>query len=176
MLDFPDWRILKEINIVSKTSFDQEIVIGTIVYLREISKDYFLKDDEEKNQLLRLLHYPKQELFPQDILDDIILNAIKEKFPKSFVKNSEVAFTSDLEKIERTQSKPFENAFLEVRPNFSQVDLYPLVGKIFNFFRKEIRIYQDFTKESIMGHYFTGICDYDNHEETFKKLNKIDFK
>ena len=176
MLDFQDWRILKEINIVSKTNYDQEIVIGTIIYERNISKDYYLKEDSEPNNFLRLLNYPKQELFPSDFIDEIILNAIKDKFPKSFVKNYEIAFNSDLEMINRIQSKPFELTTLEVRPNFSQIDLNSLIGKSFNFFQKEIRIYQDFTKESIRGHYFTGICDYENHIETFNKLDKIDFK
>ncbi len=176
MLDFPDWRILKEINIVSKTNYDQEIVIGTILYERNISKDYYLKDDTEPNAFLRLLNYPKQDLFPTDLLDEIIFNAIKEKFPKSFVKNYEIAFSSDIEMINRIQTKPFELATLEIRPNFSQIDLNLLVGKSFNFPQKEIKIYQDFTKESIKGHYFMGICNYENHSETFDKLNKIDFK
>lgn len=176
MLDFSDWRILKEINIVSKTNYDQEIVIGTILYERNISKDYYLKDDNEPNSFLRLLNYPKQDLFPTDLLDEIIFNAIKEKFPKSFVKNYEIAFSSDLEMINRIQSKPYEQTTLEIRPNFSQIDLNLLTTKSFNFPIIAIKIYQDFTKESIKGHYFMGICDYKDHTETFDKIIKIEFK
>lgn len=175
MLEFPDWRILKEINIVSKTSYNQEIVIGKILYEREITKDYCLGEDQEENQIIKLLNYPKQELFPVDKLDTIILDSIKELYPNSFVRNSEVAFTSDLEYIKRVQSRSHEKATLEVRPNFSQVDLRSLVGKQLNFFIEDINIYQDFTRESIQGLYFRGRCDYSDYESTFEALRSITF-
>ena len=99
MLDFKDWKIMKEIHIVSHNSYDQEIVIGVIAYLRTIQTDYYLTKDPEPNEFLRLLHYPKQELFPQDYLDEIIFNSIKDKYPKSFIRNTEISFDSDIEKI-----------------------------------------------------------------------------
>ena len=43
MLEFEDWKIMKEIHIVSHNSYDQEIVIGVIDYLRNIQTDYYLK-------------------------------------------------------------------------------------------------------------------------------------
>ena len=175
MLDFADWKILKEINIVSKTNYDQEIVIGQILYQRDISEEYYLKDDDEKDRFLKLLLYPKQELFPHDTLDEIILKTVQDKFPKSFVKNSEIAFSSDLEKVKILQSRPFAIAHIEIRPNFAQVDLASLVGKTFNFFKKDIKIYQEFTSESIKGHYFRGMCDYINHLQTFELLTSINF-
>ena len=175
MLDFQDWKILKEINIVSKNSYEQEIVIGVISYLRQVQKDYFLQEDSEKNEFLRLLNYPKQELFPQDIIDEIILNAVKEQYPKSFVRNTQISFDSDLEKIKIITQVPKQIARLEVRPNFSQVDLSTLVGQQLNFFIKDINIYQHFTSDSIKGKYFTGMCDFQTQNDIYKKLDEVEF-
>lgn len=175
MLDFQDWKIMKELNIVSQTSYDQEIVIGVIAYLRNIHKDYYLKNDPEPNEFLRLLNYPKQELFPQDYLDEIILNSIKDKYPKSFVRNTEISFDSDEEKIKIITQVPKHTARFEVRPNFSQVDLSKFVGQTLNFFIKDINIYQHFTADSIKGKYFTGICDFGTQSETYQKLNELEF-
>jgi hypothetical protein len=175
MLDFQDWKIMKEIQIVSKNSYEQEIVIGVISYLRQVKRDYFLKEDPEENQFLKLLNYPKQELFPQDTIDDIILNSIKEQFPHSFVRNTEISFDSDLEKIKFITQVPKQIARFEVRPNFSQVDLSKLVGQQLNFFIKNINIYQHFTPDSIKGRYFTGICDFHSQDEIYKKLDQVEF-
>ena len=175
MLDFKEWKIMKEIHIVSQNSYDQEIVIGVIAYLRKIQKDYYLKNDPEPNDFLRLLNYPKQELFPKDYLDDVILNSVKEKYPKSFVRNTEISFDSDIEKIKIITQVPKQIARFEVRPNFSQVDLSRFVGQSLNFFFKNINIYQHFTSDSIKGIYITGICDFATQEDTYKKLDEIEF-
>jgi len=175
MLDFPDWKIMKEINIVSQNSYGQEIVIGVIAYLRNIHRDYYLQQDTEPDKFLRLLEYPKQELFPKDFLDDIILNAIKENYPKSYVRNSEISFDSDLEKIKIITKVPSQVGKLEVRPNFTNVNLSKLVGEKFNFLIKDLNIYQHFTVDSIKGKYFTGICDYEKQEEVYEGINEIEF-
>ncbi len=175
MLDFQEWKIMKEIHIISQNSYDREIVIGRIVYLREVQNDYYLEKDSEPNEFLRLLNYPKQELFPQDLIDEIILNAVKEQFPKSLVRNTQISFDSDLEKIKIITQVPKQTAIFEVRPDFSQVDLSTLVGKQLNIFIKNINIYQHFTTDSIKGKYFTGICDFHNQKDIYKKLDEVEF-
>lgn len=175
MLDFKDWKIMKEIHFVSHNSYGEEIVIGVIAYLRNIQADYYLKKGSEPNEFLRLLHYPKQELFPQDYLDEIIYYSIKDKYPKSYIRNTEISFNSDIEKIKIITQVPKHTAKFEVRPNFNQVDLSKLVGQTFNFLIKDINIYQHFTADSIKGKYFTGICDFEKQSETYQKLNEIAF-
>ena len=69
LLDQKDWKIVKEISVVSTNQFGVEITIGVIIYDRQITSDYKLNDDPEPNQIKRLLDYPKQELFTNDELD-----------------------------------------------------------------------------------------------------------
>ena len=175
MLDFQDWKIMKEILIISRNSHEQEIVIGVISYLRKIGKNYYLQDDTEKDELLKCLNYPKQELFPQDVIDEIILSAVRLLFPKSFVRNSTISFDSDLERIKIITQIPKQNAKLEIRPDFSQVNSSKLIGQEFNLFIKDINIYQHFTTDSIKGKYFIGICDFHSQEDIYQKLDEIEF-
>jgi hypothetical protein len=175
MLDFNDWKIMKEIHIVSQNSYYQEIVIGVIAYLRKIQRDYNLKNDPEPNQFLRLLNYPKQELFPNDELDDIILNSVKEKYPKSFIRNTQISFDSDIEKIKIITKVPKQISTIEVRPNFGQIDLSKIAGQSFNIFYKNINVYKHFVAGGIIGLYFTGTCDFANQEETYNQLDEIEF-
>ena len=176
LLDQKDWKIVKEISVVSTNQFGVEIIIGVIIYDRQITSDYKLNDDPEPNQIKRLLDYPKQELFTNDELDELILSAVKSKFPKSFVRSHQVLWDSDKKRYDYLLKRPSEKAFLEIRPDFSSIDIYSLNGKTFTVFNKEINIYQDFTLESIKSHFFTVNCDFERRESLITELYKIIFK
>lgn len=173
MLNADQWKIMKEISIVSKNRHDIEIVVGTIYYQRDITKNYKLGNDHEPDKIIRLINYPKQDLFPQDNLDNLILSAITNKFPNSFVKSYEIFFNADSAKFEHFRKRPSEKAIIEVRPDFSQVNYQSLVENSFSLYRKEINIYQEFLKDSIQFQFFSSICDFATHGETIKKLNEI---
>ena len=176
LLDQKDWKIVKEISVVSTNQFGVEITIGVIIYDRQITSDYKLNDDPEPNQIKRLLDYPKQELFTNDELDELILNAVKSKFPKSFIRSHQVLWDCDKKRYDYLLKRPSEKAFLEIRPDFSSIDIYSLNGKTFTVFNKEINIYQDFTLESIKSHFFTVNCDFERRESLITELYKIIFK
>ena len=176
LLEMNEWKIVKQINIVSKNSFGVDITIGYIIYEREISPDYKYIDDESEDGITKLLNYPKQNCFPSDDIDLSIVNAIKEKFPNSFVSNYQIVFDTDKERFSHLLSRPNEQAFLEIRPNFSNIDLNALRGITIEIFRKKINVYQDFTLDSIKNLYFIGECEYDNSRTIFEKLDKINFK
>ena len=176
LLDQKDWKIVKEVSLVSTNQFGVEIIIGVIIYDRQITSDYKLNDDPEPNQIKRLLDYPKQELFTNDELDELILSAVKSKFPKSFVRSHQVLWDSDKKRYDYLLKRPSEKAFLEIRPDFSSIDIYSLNGKTFTVFNKEINIYQDFTLESIKSHFFTVNCDFERRESLITELYKIIFK
>lgn len=113
MLDFKDWENYERDTHCFSQFIWQEIVIGVIAYLRTIQTDYYLKKDPEPNEFLGLYIYPKQELFPQDYLDEIIFNSIKDKYPKSFIRNTEISFDSDIEKIKIITQVPNYTAKFE---------------------------------------------------------------
>lgn len=176
LLDQENWKIVKEVNIVSTSQYGVEITIGVIIYDRKITSDYKLNDDPEPNQIKRLLTYPKQDLFTHDELDELILNAVKSKFPKSFVRSYQVLWDSDEKRFNYLLKRPSEKAILEVRPDFSNVDIYSLRDRSFPCFYKEVNIYQEYTLESIRSNFFTTNCDFERSKDFIADLNKIVFK
>lgn len=175
-LDQKDWKIVKEISVVSTNQFGVEITIGVIIYDRQITSDYKLNNDPEPNQIKKLLDYPKQELFTNDELDELILNAVKSKFPKSFMRSHQVLWVSDEKRFDYLLKRPSEKAILEIRPDFSNIDIYSLSGKTYPVFKKEMNIYQDFTLESIKSLFFTANCDFERRETLITELYKVVFK
>lgn len=175
-LEIEKWRIFKEVNVVSANQYGVEITIGAIIYDRKITNDYKLNEDTEPNKIKRLIDHPKQDLFTVDEIDELILNAIKDKFPKSFVKSYQVIFDSDEKSFNYLLKRPFEKAIIKISPDFADIDIYSLAGKSIPHFYKEINIYQDFTLDSIKSHVFRTNCNFERSEELIKNLKEIDFK
>ncbi|RZJ47997.1 MAG: hypothetical protein EOO44_21695, partial [Flavobacterium sp.] len=149
MLDMQDQKIIKQINIISKTPHGTDTVIGLAVYDREINNNYKYQDGTTENRISKLINYPKQEHFPSDAVDQMILNSIKEIYPNSFITNYHLIWDNDIERIKHFLDRPKEEAFLEVRPDFSQIDLKTLLGKNIDIFRRKINIYQNYSLDSI---------------------------
>jgi hypothetical protein len=77
-LPIDDMRILKQIIIVSDFPRDRELSVGYIVYERKLTDRYKFKEvDKKSDEFNYLLDYPKQELYPHDDVDDIILQAVQ---------------------------------------------------------------------------------------------------
>ena len=175
LLEQTKWGIIKEINIVSKNQYGEEITIGFIIYKRNITDDYKLNDDPEQDPIKRLLDYPKQSLFSVDELDELILSSVQRKFPKSFVRNYQVVFDSDQRQYDYILKRHFEKAALEVRPDFSNLNIFNTTKKTFPGFYREINIYQDFTQKSIQSIFLTANCNFERSEEIINKLKQIEF-
>ncbi|AZA92981.1 Uncharacterised protein [Chryseobacterium nakagawai] len=175
LLESNEWKIIKQINIISKNSYAVDIAIGQIIYERDINDEYKYNDGSDDHRITKLINYPKQNCFPTDEIDEIILNSIRDKYPNSFITNYQIIFDSDSERILHFINRPKEEAYLEIRPDFSKIDLNTLYGQEIEIFRKKINIYQDFTLDSIKNQYFVGYCDYSRHKNIFNKLDTIKF-
>lgn len=172
LLDSKKWLIMKEIYIVSQKFQNQEI--GVIRYLRKVDGKYKMKEDTETGMFRECFDYPKQELFPEDDLDKIILTSIKEQFSDSYVQNSLLLFDTDRDMIDTIRKTPRQTAIFDVMPFWTQNDLAKN-GNGFEIFRKEINIYQYYTGESIKNNRFIGYCDFNSCQDTYKRLDEIEF-
>lgn len=168
LLDVKEWKIMKEITLVSDNSHNQEI--GVICYLRKVDEKYHLDEDPETD----MFDYPKQELFPEDDLDKIILSSIKKLFPKSSVQNRLLLFDTDRDMVDTIRQTSRQTAIFDVMPFWTQNDLAKYANG-FEIFRKEINIYQRYTKESIKNNRFIGYCDFVSCQDTYKRLDEIEF-
>lgn len=172
LLNIEDWKIMKEITLISDNSHNQEI--GVICYLRKVNEKYRLQEDPEPDMFRKCLDYPKQALFPEDNLDKIILSSIKKQCPNSSVQNRLILFNTDRDMIDTIRQTSRQTAIFDVMPFWEQNDLAKY-GNGFEIFRKEINIYQRYTKESIKNKRFVGYCDFNSCQDTYKRLDKIEF-
>lgn len=155
-------NILKEITIYSKNRNDVEIPIGYILYLRDITDKYSFEPNEEKGTFKGKL-YPQQPQYPNDEIDNIIFDSIKQKFPKSKIKN-------DLD-TRNNRDIPVLKTKLIINPLFTQTSKNHLNDN----FHIEINIYPTSSKERFSGIYFEGSCDYEKYEIIQENLKSIKF-
>ena len=158
-------KIVKTINLVNEND-----IFGFLKYLRDITPEYRL---EEKNQRNIMDLYPYQEMYPNDEIDEILLNAVKDKYPRSILYNSLLIDQTDVDKLYASISYPFETADIIVKPDFSGISLYP--GQSIPCFKKEITIYSDLSTKMIKNLGFWGQCNFQQSEEIYNRLDQIKF-
>ena len=155
-----EWRILKQIKLVADLGKGNPFSIGYLLYQRPLSPTYCMKSvPEEERDINYLLNYPQQELFPSDRVDNIILQAVKDRFPGSIVWNHTIIFNVDEERITVLKNRVKEPAQIIITPNPSDASFWKNSHQSFDIWRKEVTIYNDYTRESIQDLYFNGYYD-----------------
>ncbi len=175
VLPMEEIRVIKQIMLISEFANNREYSIGYILYERKLTDNYKFKETpKEKKDFSDYLEYPRQDSYPNDNVDEIILQSIRNTFPKSTLRNYSLICNVDIDRVKILQNRPIEQSEITFTPDFSQVDIYELAGKSFNGLRKPVKIYSDFTKESIQNLYFQGYYNLEDRE-ILNKIDKIDF-
>lgn len=146
--------------IVSDFPNAKDHLIGYLLYERKLSATYKLKETPpEEKDFQYYLEYPRQDHFPADRLDAIILQAVQNLYPKSLVKNKQVIASTDEEQIRVMQRNRSEKSFILFTPGLSHLDLNRYAGRSFDCLRKKITIYSNSRKEKLDNIAFTGYYD-----------------
>lgn len=107
LLPFEQWRFIKRINIVAPRGPERNLEVGYIIYERRFRADYKLRERQNgESEFNHLLTFDKQENFPQDYLDNIILDGIRQDYPDSYVSNYMITADCDLKTIDVLQQLP----------------------------------------------------------------------
>lgn len=176
VLPVNEMKIIKQVNLVIQNRNEIDITAGIILYEREFSDTYRLK--EKKNNEKDFFHfstYPKQKDYPNDDLDVLILEAIKTDFPKVQFKSDLLFSSADVEHYNNLTKRPSETADLTFIPDFSGIDISQLPRTTFYGFRKKINIYVNGSSEVIKNRIFKGHCDFQRHEQIYDRLDTIKF-
>ncbi|MEJ4087066.1 hypothetical protein [Galbibacter orientalis] len=177
VLPVHEMKIIKQVNLVIQNRNGIDVTVGFILYDRKFSETYKFKDKtKDEKDFFHFITYPKQEDYPSDDLDSLILEAINSDFPKAQVKSNLLFSSSDVEYYENLINRPSEKAELNFIPDFSGIDISRLPNKSFKGFRKEINIYVDGSTEIIKNRVFKGYCDFENHEQIYDRLDEIYFR
>lgn len=176
VLPVSEMKIIKQINLVIQNRNEIDITAGIILYEREFSQTYKFKEKaKEKRDNSHFTRYPKQEDYPNDNLDLLILQAVMSEFSLAEVKNDLLFASSDVEHYTNLTIRPSEKAELNFIPDFSGIDLERLPRKSFPGFRKQISIYANGNTEVIRNRVFKGYCHFENYEDIYDKLERIKF-
>jgi len=176
ILSLDEVKIIKRVNIVTHNRLGNEITIGFILYERNFSDNYKFKETKEEDKdFTYFIYYPRQEDFPFDEIDNLILETIQSNYPKSFTENKLIFTTSDIEQLKNLVKRPFEKSKLIIRPDFTGQEYEKLISIEFKTFYKDIRIFFEGSSQLIKGLYFYGNCDFEKREEIYQKLDEIKF-
>lgn len=175
LLPMEEMRIIKQIYLIYESGSKQDLSIGYVMYQRNFSENYKLKETpKDERDFFFFVDYPKQEMYPHDDIDETIFQAIKNTYPKSRLINFSLIFNVDWEKVHRLQNRPFEKSEIIFRPSISTLELERYVGQHFTVLRKQIKIYQDYTKESIQNIAFLGLYNLQD-KSILDRLDRIEF-
>jgi len=171
-LPLDEMRIVKQIIIVENYKSDTDSVIGYILYERPLSQEYKFKlIPERERDFSYYLNYPKQEYFPSDNIDDILLQAVRNSHPKSEVRNHSLVCNVEIDRINTLKNMRVESGNIRITPDFSGVDIYSLAGRNFNFAEQEINIYASLPIENPNDKCFFGYYDITDTEIVNKIMN-----
>lgn len=101
-------KIKKTINIICRSHHNIPCQ-GKIVYLRDFTEQYKMhqkKIIDERERFDRLFYGIPEEEYPSDILDQAILEMVRQDFPNSSIKSELILFSSELHDLQvLSQSK-----------------------------------------------------------------------
>lgn len=131
--------VLKSIRL--NKQIGSRLVWADLFYTRDIAPDYVPKYIREKTDTG--IFFNTKTVFPQDAYDELVLKAVRTKYPDVEFSNLDVNIDSCIERLKNiygTYHK--EQAIVYLTPNLSQIDpMFVPVGSRFTQFRLYIDLY-----------------------------------
>ena len=118
-----DLNVLKKI-IFSRKMSDNRIQQAEILYLRKLSVDYRMNEKEvvnERERLERLVKGTPEEEYPQDDLDRLILESVKNQFKDAKVSSKLILFSTDLDDLQVYKNVHCHHTTLLVSPEMNSL-------------------------------------------------------
>lgn len=169
LLDFEKRKVLKRIRL-NKQLGDRH-VWAELLYVRDILPGYvpqYIKEETGNG-----VFYNTKMVFPQDEYDDLVLSAVREKYPEAQMTSLDVNTDSCIERLKMMyEGYHKEQAVVYLTPDFSQIapEFVP-VGTSFTQFRIYIDI---FTPCAEFLDYFKNEGYFDNYNlDDAEKLDKL---
>jgi hypothetical protein len=163
------YRILKQIILLSDRN-GIEIELGRIFYKRTFRNSYNLKkqgdeDAKSDNPMAKFMgEYPKQENYPVDEVDVMILGAVRDQFPKSITRSDTRFHDLDVEKLESFKRRNVIPAVMYFYPDLSSIyDIYNLPETARNGFKANVNIYSYSNSEILQNQVFHATFDLNAH-------------
>jgi len=166
----PDqYRILKQIILLGDRS-GVEIELGRIFYKRSFRNNYNLRKQGEEdaksgNPMMKFIsEYPRQENYPVDEIDVMILDAVRQQFPKSITRSDTMFHDLDEEKLALFKRRNVIPSAMYFYPDLSSIfDISDLPQDARNGLKANINIYSYSNSEVLQNQVFHATFDYNSH-------------
>lgn len=142
-----------EIKYVKTISFDvvmfNQAYSGKIIYMRNPSPSYRM-DDSKRTEFQRQLFYYPESCYPSDILDDIIFEGVKAKYPGARVSSKLMLCDCDKELLMRKLKIWARESFtIYIQPKIDDIDAILSSGKTqWRVFNKQLPLYLTNTRDT----------------------------
>lgn len=169
---------IKQISLIPE---NEEKIIGHILYERIPSEEYQLKkqkfdDEEDFFRIMKLVNgYPSQEDFPNDEIDNIILEGIKDQFPNSKLINHAIIYKSHEEWVNKMRERPFDVSRINIQPQIKSSDYQKLSGKHIKDIVFDLRIYKERTSQLTQNRTFHSKYEIEKDEVIREKFRSTKF-
>lgn len=173
-----------DISVRKNISFSIEQPQGIIqhaevIYLRKISSNYRMKKVEvvdEKEKFNRLLKGIPQDEYPSDLLDQLILQAIKKKYANAGCKSSNVLFSTDLKNLQLYEGMHKSLCYINILPDLSNLpqQFWGIVNGVnVVTIRLELYVPDLFNLEAFDNECFETSVSFDGWLEKYNELNSM---
>lgn len=159
-----------EIKYVKTISFDvvmfNQLYSGKIIYMRNPSSAYRMDDSKRTEFQRQLLYYP-EACYPSDILDDIIFEGVKAKYPGARVSSKLMLCDCDKELLMTKLNNWAKESFtLYIKPKID-IDAILSSGKTqWRVFMKQLPLYLINTRDTQLFKNEAAFFYYDLEKES----------
>ena len=123
ILSVDDLNVLKKITF-SKKLADNRVQQAEVLYLRKLSSTYRMSQKEvveEKERFERLLKGTPEEDYPQDELDELILESVKKQFKNAKVRSKLMLLSTELDDLQSYRDVHCVHTNLLVSPDLTSL-------------------------------------------------------
>lgn len=168
-----DMKIIKTINL-EKSDPNGMNHHARMVYLRDLTEQYKMSPKvmvNERENFNRLLTGIPEEEYPNDFLDDAVLEMVKQKFPNANMKSQRLLFSSELRDLQQLSQLRRFTSEMYVVPNMnSLLGTTNTMPKEFKYVHFGIDVFVDFPFNSL---YFENLSftKFEPIENWLKTIN-----
>ena len=177
-----EFRILKHIQISTDAKFNGYPNLS-IIYKRKFSDDYKFsqpkpEENTAKNRIIRLMNeYPKQENYPNDRIDEIILKSIMDVYPNTSLRNELIVFNVDLEKIDRIKNGDSNKGTIIFSPTLADyTNLTKYAGRSFSSPEIEFTVFNKGLIKNVTTVNFMARYLFPDEENLLDRIKEIEFE
>lgn len=171
-LPMEECKIVRQIIIIAPTEWGQETEVGYIMYSRPITENYKMNLSGQGDPISYLLNSHKEEYYPKDYVDEVLLKMIKDTYPKSIVKYSIVLTNTDEVRIKSLQVPMNKKVTMTLSPLL--MPEHYNVPRNFYYLRQDITLYAAWLPaliEPING--FISSFSLDKENEVFNTIDNV---